>query len=365
MWPVAGIASYSWNDESIPNDEGDINGTLTICGNIAVRVNVSSAGNGNGVVSYGNVVLKDYVSLTVDTRICGSIVSSSDVPNGKLYRASSLFIGKGSLVAETSKIVDFRLYDTAESSDLAFTYCQADNDNNHLYPVELSSQKCPQLAFSAEKPNSTKPGVCNRSEAYLTNQTHAPGYTYSATQNYQYCYNVITLTKSGTTFDSAPLTGANFPDPFFRDYIEYNLDGNNDRYIDASEADDLTILDIYDVENGEAVRTLKGLEYLNVEDLYWPDGSLHYRENLTNCKTLKTIDVSGNPDLTILYAQELPYLKELYCSNCSLETCWTKDCPSLIYLDCSYNQIEQIDLNASTGLLEILCSNNKLKVVGL
>ena len=365
MWPVAGIASYSWNDESVPNDEGDINGTITISGNIAVRVNVSSAGNGNGVVSYGNVVLKDYAALTVDTRICGSIVSSSDVPNNKLYRASSLFIGKGSLVVETNKIVDFRLYDTTESSDLAFTYVQADNDNGHMYPVVLTAKKCPQVAFSAEKQNSTKPGVCNRDKAYLTNQNNTSGYTYYETQNYPYCYKVITLTKTDAVFGSVPLTGANFPDPYFRDYIEEEVDVNNDRSIDSEEADILSELDIGCVDGGEKVKTLKGIEHINVEGLYWQDGSLHYRENLTDCKTLQYIDVSRNPDLTILYAQEMPYLEQLYCSNCSLQTCWTKDCPSLIYLDCSDNQLEQIDVNASVGLKEIYCSNNKLKVLGL
>ena len=362
MWPVAGIAAYTWGDElSVSQD--DNKGTLKFRGNVTVDVFVDSVSNGNGIASYGNVVLEGSASLTVDTRVCGSIKSNSDVPNNKKYRSAAVFIEKGGLVIETDQVVDFSLYDTTEVSDLAYVYFQSDDNNHHIAAIDLTSNKCPLVAFAAETQNKTYPGVFSMSNAYVTN--HASGYTFAETPHYSYSYHVATLTKEGYSPAAVPLVGANFPDPFLRDYVRDLLDTNYDKFIDEDEANELSVLDISDVENGELVKTLKGIEFLPIEDLYWQDGALSYRADLNLCKTLNYVDLSGNPDLTILYLQELPDLEYLYCSNCALKTCWTKDCPSLTYLDCSNNVLEQLDVNASTGLLEIDYSNNSLKNVGL
>lgn len=125
-----------------------------------------------------------------------------------------------------------------------------------------------------------------------------------------------------------------FKDPKFKEWIlkENKIDLNGDGEIDQREAQNAQKLDL----SGARIKTMDELKYfVNLKEL-WATANL-----------LKTIDVSQNRKLTLLYI-DANQLKELDLSNNT----------NLSKLSCGHNKISTFDFSQNTKLKEAHLNGN-------
>ncbi len=216
---------------------------------------------------------------------------------------------------------------------------------------------------------------------------------------------------SRITFSPLTVTRSSFPDVHFANYVFDNFDTDQDGELSETERNAVTTIRV----SADTVATVKGIEFFpNLERLYVP--GTQYRDPQSGEYTfngqLTSIDLSGNPNLTLLQCDynrlaELELggntnLTNLYCrcnlltdldvsSNTALRYLWcggnqltdidVSNNPSLqsfsIYnnqissldvsgntaltmLECSYNPIGTLNVNANTALTQLFCESNGL-----
>lgn len=212
-------------------------------------------------------------------------------------------------------------------------------------------------------------------------------YSYSPSKTYQ-AGHIYRLLASSVVF--VPENGiVDFADDNFKTYCVENFDTDSDGEISMSEAKDVTMINV----KTDNITSLGGIEHFtNLETLYcygtWENmeivrgqlTSLDISRNTAlkdlycNYNQLTSLDVSNNTlltrivldvnPLTSLDVQNNKDLKTLMCryggqmtslvigENSSLET-----------LDCTFNQLTDLDLSGCTSLTHLYCSSNQLSAI--
>lgn len=183
-----------------------------------------------------------------------------------------------------------------------------------------------------------------------------------------------------------------FPDTAFQTYVSEYFDRNHDNILSASEAKNVTMIDVgyYDGEKevytgAIGVKDLTGLEYFpKLQYLYCADNQiteLNLTGNpeliLVQCdkNRLTSLDVSENPKLKYLYAgwnrlsglniTNNPYLEYLSCYQCYLRKLDVSKNNRLKYLNCAENQISNLNISNLPELETLYCESNRLKELNI
>ncbi len=119
--------------------------------------------------------------------------------------------------------------------------------------------------------------------------------------------------------------------------------------------------------------------------IYWPETSISGTLSIKGLDLLKELDCSDNQiteldlsecpsfeklecrdnKLTALNLSGLPSLCELYCSGNQINVLDLKGLSSLWALDCSENQITELDLSECSSLMDLECNNNNLSTLNI
>ncbi len=185
----------------------------------------------------------------------------------------------------------------------------------------------------------------------------------------------------------------NIPDPYFKsalvndlvvdttgdNFVDSNVDTNNDGEIQVSEAEAVFNLDIH----GKSITSLEGLQsFTNLQDLDCSHNDLiniNQIQNLINLVVLycnsslstpSSINVSQLVNLEVLgcynnFIESLdvtnnPNLKVLACYNLGLTSLDVTQNPLLEYLNCHENNISSLDLSQNPNLYSLFCIENNL-----
>lgn len=193
--------------------------------------------------------------------------------------------------------------------------------------------------------------------------------------SYQYnCGNGVPTTFIFET--SLPINENNFPDANFRDYIKTYKAGSRN----VLTVEERSKVETIEVE-GWNISSLEGIEaFPNLKELKCGNNSiqnLDLRQNpkleTLKCNTnqLTQLDLSKNPAISYLYCSDnqleqldVSHLKldYLYCSNNKLEQLDVKNSKWLRELDCSKNELTELDVDVThkPNLIKVECQNNQL-----
>ena len=193
--------------------------------------------------------------------------------------------------------------------------------------------------------------------------------------SYQYnCGNGVNPTFIFET--SLPINDKNFPDANFRNYIKGNIAGGRD-VLTVKERSKVETIEV----EGKNISRLEGIEaFPNLKVLNCGNNSiqkLDLRQNpkletlKCNKNQLTQLELSKNPDINYLYCSEnqleqldVSHLKleYLYCSHNYLEQLDVKNSKWLRELDCSKNELTELDVDVThkPNLVRVECQNNKL-----
>lgn len=181
----------------------------------------------------------------------------------------------------------------------------------------------------------------------------------------------------------------NIPDANFKNYLlttivvdtdndffsDSSIDINNDGEIQESEALLMTFINV----NNLSITSLEGIQYFtNLEQLYCNNHRistldlsqnvnlerLHLRANghhltslnISQCTSLRIVNVSNNYSLPSLDVTQNPNLEELDFSSCDITQIDVTQNPNLKILDCSRNTLGNIDVSQNPNLEELDCS---------
>lgn len=156
---------------------------------------------------------------------------------------------------------------------------------------------------------------------------------------------VLTVPSAGAAANGenvwpVELSEENFPDRVFRQYIERQFDYDKDGKLTESEAASVKEIRL---NNNKNVTSLKGIEYFpELRELYCSDDSI------------ESLDVSSNQKLTILN-----------CSSNQIKTLNLSQNSLLEDLECFDNPLNSLDLSANTSLKALICGGNQLEEVDL
>lgn len=163
--------------------------------------------------------------------------------------------------------------------------------------------------------------------------------------------------------DEIAIDSTNFSDPVFRRIVSSNYDINGDGYLSAQERNKSLISLSGMIDDGESIKTLKGIEFfadslsvlrcggIGLEEL---DVSALYNLTSLTCQgnALTELDVSANTKLITLNCAT-NMLEELNLGNLS----------SLQTLYCYVNCLESIDVSQLVNLVSFRCDQNELTVL--
>ena len=154
-----------------------------------------------------------------------------------------------------------------------------------------------------------------------------------------FCAGRMTIqTAKASDEDEVPLTV--FKDDFVRSFISYHFDEDGNGSLSTAEIAIITSLTFDD--NG--VTTLEGIEVLtNLKALY------------VSRNPLKTLDLSGNPNLEKAYCDFNPNLKSVNARGNA----------KLTRLDCSNCNLTELLLEGNVALTNLHCENNPLALLDL
>ena len=149
---------------------------------------------------------------------------------------------------------------------------------------------------------------------------------------------------------------ANFPDPFFRNYVSgKKIDLDRDGMLSAEEIAAATEINVSDM----SIASMQGLAiFTALEQLY------------CNRNQLTELDISKNANLQILYCFS-NQLTELDVSNSKdlewLGCDWNQltelnvsNNINLSILSCAFNQLTELDVSKNINLIQLDCSSNNL-----
>ena len=199
---------------------------------------------------------------------------------------------------------------------------------------------------------------------------------YNANISYEYdCGNGHTetfylRTDSVSYSDIVAIDDAHFPDETFRQYISENFDTNKSGGLSKDEIKNAAYINVAPYNMGGTydqkgnIKDLTGIEYFT------------YLTNLDCSRNqLTELDISKNTALTNLncYDNQLPeldvskntHLFAIDCGNNYLTNLDVSQNTSLAVLSCYNNQLTELDLSKNTNLTNLNCYNNKLTKLDL
>ena len=204
--------------------------------------------------------------------------------------------------------------------------------------------------------------------------------------------------------EQIPVDAVHFPDTVFRQYIEENIDLNQDGKLSQAECHEVTAIDVKkkaETPASEKVASFQGIAYFpnvalldcsynrvtdldmgaNAElmTLRCPFNEINAL-NLPSNGKLQQLDCSGNHlkvldlknnvglndirclwnALTTLDLSNMPALEIIDCSGNKLTTLVISDSPNLQMLALKENAVTQLDLSGLPGLKQLFCSRNQL-----
>ncbi len=170
------------------------------------------------------------------------------------------------------------------------------------------------------------------------------------------CFAAFTAEAEEVAIDET-----NFPDEAFRTYVaQFDKDENG-----SFSSEELAAVTKIDLQFNYTVASLKGIEqFSSLKSLC---------VNITS--KLKSLDLSGNPNLQILYCgdsgveevniRKNAKLRAFHGNNAKLKELDLTGCPELVELYCGYNEIAQLDLSQNTKIERVYCHYNQLTELDL
>lgn len=213
--------------------------------------------------------------------------------------------------------------------------------------------------------------------------------------------------------DKIKIDKEHFGDEYFRYYVGFNFDKDEDGYLSEEERKKVTKIDVgenslYQLEyEYPAVKTLKGIEYFtNITELDCSDSELKKLDlskntklkkincsmnaleklnlkgnkqltelycndnyigklNLAENHKIKILNYSGNKDIQIKGAKRLKKLTKLSANRTGIDKINTAYYKKLKILECNDNNLTKINLKNNRKLQSLYCSRNKLKKLNL
>lgn len=169
---------------------------------------------------------------------------------------------------------------------------------------------------------------------------------------------------------SVRINETNFPDLYFRAYVEAEFDKNGDGKLDYGERAAVKKLDVGETSEYRLAyeylpaETLKGIEYFpNLETLDCSSSMLD-RLNVSNNKKLKTLRCQTNA-LTKLDVSENKKLVLLNCRDNRLKKLNVSKNRRLTQLYVSGNRIKKLDVTRLKKLQELSADQNRLRKLDL
>lgn len=117
----------------------------------------------------------------------------------------------------------------------------------------------------------------------------------------------------------------------------FKIDANNDNEIEASEAMQVSFLNLYP-ETTDPIFSIDGIKHFN---------------------NLEVLECHHN-NLTTLDISEMPHLTALYCNDSFVQQLDLHGCAALTTLICSRNTIGSLDLSSCSNLVALQCDRNAL-----
>ena len=172
------------------------------------------------------------------------------------------------------------------------------------------------------------------------------------------------FTKDANISDIA-INKTNFPDDVFRAYVAEKLDLNKNGYLGNDDIDLGLIIDCSGTEETPGkIASLKGIEFLTNLRLLNCSYNNLTELNLDSNTELQGLSCSHN-NLTQLSIQNNPKLETLMCSNNKLSSLSLEKAPALKFLLCDSNQLETLSFKNNDALDGLMCNDNKLKSLDL
>ena len=186
--------------------------------------------------------------------------------------------------------------------------------------------------------------------------------------------------------DEIAIDSTNFSDPVFRRIVSSNYDINGDGYLSAQERNKSLISLSGMIDDGESIKTLKGIEFfadslsvlrcggIGLEEL---DVSALYNLTSLTCQgnALTELDVSANTKLITLNCAtnmleelnlgNLSSLQTLYCYVNCLKSIDVSQLVNLVSFRCDQNELTVLDVTNNTQLQDFACSMNHLTSLDL
>lgn len=186
--------------------------------------------------------------------------------------------------------------------------------------------------------------------------------------------------------DEIAIDSTNFSDPVFRRIVSSNYDINGDGYLSAQERNKSLISLSGMIDDGESIKTLKGIEFfadslsvlrcggIGLEEL---DVSALYNLTSLTCQgnALTELDVSANTKLITLNCAtnmleelnlgNLSSLQTLYCYVNCLKSIDVSQLENLVSFRCDQNELTVLDVTNNTQLQDFACSMNHLTSLDL
>lgn len=204
-----------------------------------------------------------------------------------------------------------------------------------------------------------------------------------------------------------------FGDEYFRYYVGFTFDKDEDGYLSEEERRSITKIDVgedsmYQLEyEYPAVKTLKGIEYFTniteldcsdselskldisqntklqklncsmnvlenlniknnkqIKELYCNDNYIN-KLNLTENPQIKILDYSGNKNIQVKGADKLKKLTRLSANRTEIDKINISYYKNLKVLECNDNNLSKLNLKKNKKLQSLYCSGNKLKRLNL
>lgn len=186
--------------------------------------------------------------------------------------------------------------------------------------------------------------------------------------------------------DEIAIDSTNFSDPVFRRIVSSNYDINGDGYLNTQERNKSLISLSGMIDDGESIKTLKGIEFfadslsvlrcggIGLEEL---DVSALYNLTSLTCQgnALTELDVSANTKLITLNCAtnmleelnlgNLSSLQTLYCYVNCLKSIDVSQLVNLVSFRCDQNELTVLDVTNNTQLQDFACSMNHLTSLDL
>ncbi len=166
-----------------------------------------------------------------------------------------------------------------------------------------------------------------------------------------------------------PIDEAHFPDPAFREFVIYEYDRDKDGLLTADDLAKVTYMNCSDeksdyIDDGKQLASLKGIEYFT---------------SLTdlNCSfnEIEELDLSKNTELTELDCSvnkiksldlsKNTKLEDLIADHNNLTSLNMGSNTALERIDCYCNELPELDVSANTSLEKLSCYTNKLTRLAL